>query len=278
MAIIKNTAGLKSILISFKSLAAFILLSVSGVSSGADLDVNAIVEKSSLAAYYGGDDGRTMARMKIFDAKGRQQIRQFTILRKDIKDGGQQKFLVVFSRPNDVKGTVFMVHKKPGGDDDRWLYLPALDLVKRISAGDKRTSFVGAHYFYEDVSGRATDADNHELIEETASKYVLKHTPKDQSKVEFASYTTWIDKANYLPVKIEYYDASGKSFRLIEALKIKEVQGIPTVFQAKVTDLTDNSYTILEFRKMVYDLGVPEDVFTERSLRKPPVAWLKKKK
>ncbi len=39
--------------------------------------------------------------------------------------------------------------------------LPDLDLVKRIAAGDKRTSFVGSHFLYEDISGRAVQEDKH---------------------------------------------------------------------------------------------------------------------
>ncbi|MCW8876876.1 MAG: outer membrane lipoprotein-sorting protein [Kangiellaceae bacterium] len=245
--------------------------------AGQTPDANEIVNKASLAAYYGGDDGRTLARMKIVDANGRKQLRQFTILRKDMEDGGEQKFLLVFSRPADVKGTVFMVHKKPQSDDDRWLFLPALDLVKRISAGDKRTSFVGAHYFYEDVSGRVPTEDNHIFVSEDDEFYVLKHIPKDKTKVEFDYYKTWIDKNNYLPMVIEYYSASGKAIRKIEALDVSEIQGIATVNKAKVSNLNDGSYTLMEFRKMKYDLGIPEDIFNERSLRNPPRIWLKGK-
>ena len=234
-----------------------------------------IVDKAFLAAYYGGDDGRTLARMKIVDANGRTQQRQFTILRKDVEEGGEQKFLLVFSRPADVSGTTFMVHKKPQSDDDRWLYLPALDLVKRISAGDKRTSFVGAHYYYEDVSGRSPNEDTHELLEENEKYFVLKHTPKDKSSVEFANYKTWIDKQNYLPMVIEYYDEAGKAFRKIEANNVEVVQGIPTVTEAKVTNLLDNSFTLMQFGRMKYDLGIPEDIFSERSLRNPPTQWLR---
>ena len=241
------------------------------------LTADQIVEKASLAAYYGGKDGRTLARMKIVDANGRKQIRQFSILRKDEQDGGEQKFLLVFSRPADVKGTVFMVHKKPQSDDDRWLYLPALDLVKRISAGDKRTSFVGAHYFYEDVSGRSPKEDNHQLVSEEGKNYVLSHSPKDKSSVEFDSYKTWINKTTFLPMVIEYYDASNKPVRKIEALNVESIQGIPTVTKAKVTNLIDNSYTLMEFKRMKYDLGITEDVFSERSLRNPPMKWLKRK-
>ena len=242
-----------------------------------ELTADEIVDKASLAAYYSGKDGRSLARMKIVDANGRKQIRQFTILRKDVDDGGEQHFLVVFSRPSDVKGTVFMVHKKPGDSDDRWLYLPALDLVKRISAGDKRTSFVGAHYFYEDVSGRSPLEDSHQIVETSDKHYVLKHEPKDKSSIEFKYYKTWIDKTNYLPVKIEYYDSSGRAYRLIEVVEVKMVQEIPTVTKSKVTDLTDGSYTLMEFRRTVYDINLPDDLFSERALRNPPAKWLKTK-
>lgn len=248
---------------------------LSGFLASEEMSADALVQKASLSAYYGGIDGRTLARMKIVDANGRKQLRQFTILRKDIEDGGEQKFLLVFSRPADIKGTVFMVHKKVTSDDDRWLYLPALDLVKRISAGDKRTSFVGAHYLYEDISGRSPAEDIHKIVEQDETFYILEHSPKDPSSVEFSKYKTWINKQTFLPMKIEYYDSNGKKYRLIEALKIKTIQNIPTVVQSKVTNLIDNSYTTMEFKKMVYDIGIPADLFTERALRNPPVKWLK---
>jgi len=56
------------------------------------------------------------------------------ILRRDVADGGDQKFYVYFLEPADVRKMVYMVWKHTDRDDDRWLYLPALDLVKRIAA------------------------------------------------------------------------------------------------------------------------------------------------
>jgi len=254
-----------------------LFVSVSSVAATPEYTAQQIVEKASLSSYYGGTDGRASARMKIVDANGRKQTRQFTLLRKDVEEGGEQKFLVVFSRPTDIKGTVFMVHKKPNGEDDRWLYLPALDLVKRISAGDKRTSFVGAHYFYEDVSGRSTDDDEHKIIDETDETYILEHTPKKPESVEFARYKTWIYKSNFLPKKIEYYNSRDEVTRLVETLSFEDVQGISTVTKAKVTNKTDGSYTLMEFRRMIYDIGLPDDLFTERALRNPPTKWMRSK-
>ena len=260
-----------------KALLAVVSLSTSGALQAADLqDANTIVERANLVSYYAGDDGRSEARMLIKDAQGREQKRQFTILRRDRSEGGEQDFLVVFSRPADVRNTVFLVSKKPGNDDDRWLYLPGLDLVKRISAGDKRTSFVGSHYFYEDVSGRGTEEDSHVLLETNATHYVIENTPVDASSVEFSKYTAWINKDTFLPEKIEYQDNNGALYRRVEVLASADVQGHITVTKSRVSDLRSGGQTTLEFRFQKYDLGMEQAVFTERSLRKPPREWLKR--
>ena len=239
-------------------------------------DPDAIVAEANLAAYYAGADGRSEARMIIRDAQGREQRRQFTVLRRNIEAGGDQEFLVVLSQPSDVRDTVFLVKKNAGGDDDRWLYLPGLDLVRRISAGDRRTSFVGAHYYYEDVSGRGPDEDTHALLETTDEHYVLEHTPKDASTVEFVSYQTWIDRETYLPMKIEYLDAGGDIYRRVEVLQVEEIEGYPTVTLSRVSDLATGGRTDMQFRYIDYDLGMDESVFTERSLRNPPRQWLQR--
>jgi len=239
------------------------------------LDAAAIVDRANLAAYYAGTDGRAEARMRIVDAQGREQRRQFTVLRRDVEEGGDQQFLVVFSQPADVRGTTFLVHKQVRDEDNRWLYLPGLDLVKRIAAGDKRTSFVGSHYYYEDVSGRRPDEDSHELVESTDEYHVLVHRPLDPASVEFAEYTTWIDRETYLPMRIEYRDQSGKPIRRVEVLSVETVQGQPTVSASRISDLVGGGRTDLQFRNIAYDLGMPAELFGERSLRNPPSQWLK---
>ncbi|MBD3264603.1 MAG: outer membrane lipoprotein-sorting protein, partial [Candidatus Omnitrophica bacterium] len=141
--------------------------------------VDEIINKANKVAYYEGEDGRATVEMTITDSQGRKRERGFEILRLDLTDGGEQKYYVYFKDPPDVRDMVYMVWKHLNRDDDRWMYLPALDLVRRIAASDKRSSFVGSHFAYEDISGRNPSDDKHELLEETDDMYVLKSTPKD---------------------------------------------------------------------------------------------------
>lgn len=252
-----------------------ILLALIGIPLNAQAkDVMEIVQESYIASYYPGDDAQQKARMLIVDAKGSKQLRQFNIFKKDKADGGDQDFLVVFEKPSDVKNTVFLVNKHIETEDDRWIYLPGLDLDKRISASDKRTSFVGSNYFYEDISGRNLKLDIFELLAESEKTYQIKAIPKDKSLVEFDSYQMTIDKETMLPLVVEYFK-NGSVYRKGEILQTKEVDGYPTVIKSKVSDFETGGYTIVQFKTPTYNVGLKDDLFTERSLRNPPKGLLK---
>jgi len=242
-------------------------------------DVDAIVNRANFMAYYQGKDGKAKVKMIITDKKGQTRLREFIILRKDVKDGGDQKYYVYFLKPADVRKMVFMVHKHADiqKDDDRWLYLPSLDLVKRIAASDKRTSFVGSDFLYEDISGRNLAEDTHELIETNDKYYVVKNVPKNSDSVEFSYFNVAIDRETFIPMKMDFYDKKNKLYRIIksqkvETIEVKEqenVQKFPTVVKSIVSDLNTGSKTEMEFTNVEYNINL-EDIFTERYLRRPP--------
>jgi outer membrane lipoprotein-sorting protein len=266
-------------------LATVIGFGFAGTASAEDTpSVDEIVNRANLISYYQARDGRAQVAMTITDDQGRVRERRLTVLRRDTPETddiaggayrGEQKYYAYFHRPADVNKMVFMVWKNLDRDDDRWLYLPALDLVKRIAAADKRTSFAGSDLLYEDVSGRDVTLDSHELVETTKNYYVVKHTPLDPGAVEFAHYVTYVHKGTFLPVRIEYFDDNGEKFRTVEAQKVEMVQGYATVTKSRIANLRTGSVTEVEFSDVAYDVGLPEDVFTERFLRRAPRNYLR---
>jgi len=265
----------------FSLSATAVIFLIAGLAHGMTADE--IVEKSNRAAYYMEKDGSARVAMRITDSRGRERNRNFTILRRDQPGPNpeddtycrNQKYYVYFHLPADVNKMVFMVWKHVDREDDRWLYLPALDLVKRIAATEKRTSFVGSDFFYEDVSGRNITDDSHVLEKADPTYYVLMNTPKDKGLVEFSRYRTWIHKTTFLTVKVEYFDKQGEKYREYEALKVDTVQGIPTVTRSRMKDLTAGSETTLTYSQVKYAIGLPETIFTERYLRRPPSQFIR---
>ena len=236
------------------------------------LTVDQIVSKANIAAYYPGKDGKAKVNMVITDKSGKVRKREFIILRRNPKEAGDQKFYVYFKAPADVRKMAYLVwkHVDEKKDDDRWLWLPALNLKKRIAPGDKRTSFAGSDFFYEDVSGRSLKEDKHELIETTDTQYKIKSTPVKADAVEFAYYYVWIDKDTFLSRKAEYFDSQNKKYRIVESVKVKTIGGFATVIEAKASDLESGSVTVNTFSGVKYDLGLKDKLFTERYLKRPP--------
>lgn len=275
----------RSFLIVFAAAIIFLPAALAVAQSGAgEADVDEIVHRANLAAYYQGKDGRAEVQMTITHKQGRERERRMTILRRDDADTdtlegraywSEQQYYVYFQRPSDLNRTVFMVHKHLGTDDDRWLYLPSLDLVRRIAATDKRNSFVGSDFFYEDVSGRDIDLDEHELVDTTDTYYVLKSAPNNPDAVEFAWYQSYIHKDTFIPVQVSYYKDDGTKYREARALKVDTIDGYPTVTRAQMKSLETGSTTVMEYRSVEYDTGLPEDIFTERYLRSPPREYLR---
>ena len=241
--------------------------------------VDEIIHHTNYTSYYQGQDGKAKVKMTITDAQNRIRSREFVVLRRDVPTTdelqnnayeGDQKMYVYFSRPADVNKMVFMVLKKIKSDDDRWLYLPALDLVKRIAASDKRTSFVGSDFLYEDISGRSLQADKHVLIGTDANYYIIENTPVNPGEVEFSKYIMYIHKSTFLPISTEYYDKQGVKYKTYTALAVDTIEGHPTITKSEAKNLQTGGSTLMEYSSVKYDVGIPDDIFSERNLRKPP--------
>ncbi len=237
-------------------------------------DATEIMKKSHMAYYYAADDGVADVTMSI-EKKGRERVREFTMLRLDLKDGGEQKYYTYFKKPSDVSRMTFMVWKNPDANDNRWLYVPSVDLIKQISADDKNSSFVGSDFTYEDVSGRHWSEDTHTMISENETlngrpTYLISSVPKDKGYKGFAEKRSWIDKENYMPLKEEYYDDKGNLIRIFTADKIDTVDNVVTVTQRTMEDVKKDQKTTVSFDKISYNIGLTDDIFTERYLKTPP--------
>lgn len=248
-------------------------------------DAAAIMEKSQKAFYAVGADMKADVTMELIAADGKKRARVMTMLRLNASGGAEQKYFVYFKEPADVRRMTFLVWKYPEKEDDRWIYIPAVDLVRRVAADDKRSSFVGSDFTYEDISGRDVSADSHKLLREEKlgenDCYVLQSIPTGGA--DYTKRISWVGKENFLPLKEEYYDAQGELFRVFTADKVENVsvgEGdarlvLPTVTQRAMRNVKTGHRTEVTFASIAYNLGLQDEDFSERRMRRPPPEWTK---
>lgn len=239
-----------------------------------------VVRKANLAAYYPGDDGSAQLLMKVYRKGSDKPISKlFYMLRKDLAEGGEQLFFTYFVRPSDIKRTTFLVKKYIDADDYRRLYIPASDKILAIAGSRKQDPFMGSDFSYEDVSGRHFSKDNHSMEgEETYNNravFVTVSVPKVRED-KIARMKAWIDKETYIPLKVEFYNHDNQVYKIYESGSIQTVSGFPTIMKRTMTSPLEGTRTeiLVNPKKVQYNIGLEEELFSERSLKNPPMKYL----
>ena len=190
-------------------------------------------------------------------------------------DGIGDRVLIRFSYPNDIKGTGLLVHERPGKDDDRYLYLPALGRVRRIAGAERQESFAGSDLSYEEIGGRALEDYTYELLDAKATwtapdgrahaAYKLKSTARDAS-LTYPSAISIVRADNFVVVQADVFDRRGTRAKQYLARKVEQISGVWTVTDAVMSHDADRTRTELVVSAARYNTGLSPDAFSRRAL------------
>lgn len=258
----------------YSSLCALLLLSTlwsnaQTLPSGADIieKVNSRNEGEQLSQKF---------RMELVDRRGKTQVRETVIYRKDFSD--QRKTVIFFSSPSNIKGTGFLTfdYFQTEQDDDQWLYLPALRKTRRISAANRGDYFLGTDLTYEDIKkGTKIGKDDYNfkmLRTETYHNkkcYVVEALPKNREIAKELGYGKvhfYIDPDIWIARKSVFWDIADNELKTIEASHIEKIDGIWSVIKIEAVNHKSGHRSLLTNSNIDYKTPIDENVFTERSL------------
>lgn len=231
------------------------------------------------------EDGQTLTSdmlMVLIDAGNQKRVRNIKNIRKDY--GPDTKGIVFFLSPADVRNTAYMSFNwdDASKEDDSWLYLPALQKVKRVSSSDKSSSFMGSDFSYSDINGLEINDWEYAFVKETyllegVDTWVIQGLPRSERKARVLDETgylkilIWIRKDNYMLVKGKYWVKQGQKIKHFKAAKIKKVNNIWTAHElAMVTTVKGKieHSSVLKFSNVKYNTRIEDENFTTRRMER----------
>lgn len=217
-----------------------------------------------------GNDSAARVTMTLGE-KGKNQRERLLYSYAKEKGAGERWTLMRFITPADIRGTGLLTKDHPGDESDQWLYLPALDRVRRIASSRKGGRFVGSDFFYGDLRDREVDMDHHRFIGEgkvgKIACDVVVSTPVDRSNSAYSKRARWIHRKTLIPLRVDFYEKGRKKpSKRLRARKIKKIQGYWTVLESTMYDLKSGHRTSLRTKKIKYDQGLPDKLFSQRAL------------
>ena len=211
--------------------------------------------------------------LTITAPNGDQRVIRADSYQKERGDEREDR-LFVFTHPPNVRGMALLVHSyMEQGDDSMWMYLPAMDRIKRVDLGSSGGgNFLGSDFTFRDMVSRDQTEYEHALLPSEDDAYhvleVRGRTPELRRTFGYSREEHIIRKDNLMRERIVFYDLAGDLLK--ELIVEEEHQSDGWAFPSRLTMVNHQTGHVSEivFENISFSADVPDRLFTQRSLRR----------
>ena len=229
------------------------------------------ISKEAKARDIGWTDSKATLQMILKNQHGETSTREMRLKSIEQENDGD-KSLTIFDSPRDVKGTSFLSFSHIEGNDDQWLYLPALKRVKRISSRNKSGSFMGSEFSFEDLTSFEVEKYTYEYLRDEVTGgencWVIVQYPLDKNS-GYKRRIVWIDQSEYRIQKTEFYDRKNT---LLKTLTFSDFhQYLDKYWRSQKFEMVNHQSgksTILNYTNFEMKTGLNEKDFNKNALKR----------
>ncbi len=216
--------------------------------------------------------------MVLIDKFGVERNRFIKVFSRD--SGQETQRIMFFMEPDNVKGTAFLTYDyaETKREDDQWLFLPALHKTKRIASTDRGDSFMGSDFTFADLTKKALDDYNFELLKEDSVDghpvWLIQSTPKSVQISErdgYAKSVLFVRQDNYVTVRAVNWLRGSDDLKYMDVRELKKLDGIWVPVEIHMSTKRDRKTihkTVLKYSDIRFDAQLSKDFFSVRQMEK----------
>lgn len=229
------------------------------------------IAQETKARNTGWNDSEAKMTMILRDKSGNETDRKVRVKSLEVEGDGD-KGLSIFDEPRDVEGTAFLTYSHIEGNDDQWLFLPALKRVKRISSSNKSGPWMGSEFAYEDLSSFEVEKYDYKFLRDDEidgqAMYVVEAVPTYDNS-GYNKIITWTGKEHFRVHRIEFFD---KKDAALKTLNISDFKQYLDQYWRGHTQVMENHQTgkstVVKWKDYEFNVGLDENDFNKSSLKR----------
>jgi len=183
---------------------------------------------------------------------------------------GTDYSMIIIDAPSKDKGTVFLKRKK-----EIWNWLPSIDKSIKLPPSMMMQNWMGTDFTNDDLvkqSSIVNDYDQTIIGDSTIQGYdcyKIEMIPKEEAAVVWGRVIIFIEKEDYLQMRVEYYDEDEYLVNLMNFYDVKEMGGrmIPSRMEMIPADSPDKK-TVMIYNSIEFDIKIDENYFTTQNMKR----------
>jgi len=222
------------------------------------------------------DDRHERLKFVITDRRGGERQRELELYERKYP-GDEQKAVVFFLAPAEVKGTAFLAFTHKGRPADQWLYLPELKRVRQITARTRNESFVGTDLSYHDldlltemVSWSEDDAASSLRGEETLDGVACTviELAARREDIGYKRIVLWLGREDLVPRRLEFYEEEAAPKKRIGQADVRMVGAIPVAHRVDAETPANGTKTVITVADVQFNQQLEDELFSQRALER----------
>lgn len=179
---------------------------------------------------------------------------------------GGEVSIMSYTSPARVKGDKILLRDD---GDNIWYYMKRRDYSRHFTGNSRRQSAMGSDFSYEDMAGGDLKEKYTPMLmgtEKTNGEECikLKLIPTENGP-SYDHLILWASATDYLSRKIEYYNDDGH-LKTLELGEFQMIDGKKTPMRMEMINVRENSRTLMEYKKLSYEVTPEEWIFTKSAL------------
>ena len=210
---------------------------------------------------------------RLVNGAGAERTREALMVHSD--PGDVVKLGIFFTEPAAIRDTGFLSHDDEGADEN-WLFLPAVERVRRLPSSDRADYFMGTDLTYGDISddfkfesGQWRFSGGGTQSRDGVAYATLNGEAASAEAVAENGYSRFealVDTETWFPVLTTYYDAEGEALKRIEVLEQEEIGGAWTAMRFVAENLQSGHATHIHFEDMRHVPDLDEEILEPDAL------------
>lgn len=183
---------------------------------------------------------------------------------------GRDFALTLVTSPPKEAGQTFL---KRGSE--MWSWNPSISRLIKLPPSMMSQGWMGSDYTNDDILKESSLVNDyhHSLVGEESIGgrlcYKISLTAKEDAAIVWGRQLRWIDKKDFLILKVELYDEDGYLVRTETAsdIKLMDDRMIPSRIEMVPAEEPENK-TVLVFREIKYNIAVAEQFFSQQNMKR----------
>lgn len=183
---------------------------------------------------------------------------------------GEDYSLTLVKAPAKDAGTVFLKRIK-----EIWNWVPSIERVVKLPPSMMAQSWMGTDFTNDDLikaSSRIEDY-THKIVGDSVIEgrkcWKIEMIPLPEAAVVWGKMNMWIDRKDYLELRLEFYDEDNKLVNILQGSDIRIMGGRTMPGKLEMIPAEKKGQeTVINYESAVFDKPVEESFFTTDNMKK----------